>query len=278
MHRFGKQVEGAKDRTAIPDRDVDAGPKAKGRDQGVIEEIPGKFRRGVSDKGLTASDGGVIPAVPFQRLGAKDRVFGGMRRVDATVKACGIVQRGYGEKPGAKRGTAGVKVSVRAHGTDSGLRLIKAGRCLMRHCPGHGDAVNAEGRMLYKVSARRVDATGSLAMAHGAEVALGTDLAGRPGAMNPVELLLSALAACMIKGVERVTPTLKFQLSGVDIRLEADRQDAPPKLVGVRYEIVVGTGESDARLDLLHRNILKYGTISNTLAAAVPLTGTIRRA
>jgi len=72
--------------------------------------------------------------------------------------------------------------------------------------------------------------------------------------------------------------TLKFQFSGVVIRLEADRQDAPPKLVAIRYEIVVATGENDARLDLLHRNILKYGTISNTIAAAAPLTGTIRRA
>jgi uncharacterized OsmC-like protein len=132
--------------------------------------------------------------------------------------------------------------------------------------------------MRYQVSARRLDETGSLALSHGAEVALGTDLAGRPGAMNPVELLLSALAACMIKGVERVSPTLKFQFDGVDLRLEADRQDAPPKLTAIRYEIVVTTAESDQRLDLLHRNILKYGTISNTLAGAVPMTGTIRSA
>ncbi len=62
------------------------------------------------------------------------------------------------------------------------------------------------------------------------------------------------------------------------VSLVADRQDAPPKLTAIRYEITVATPESDARLDLLHRNILKYGTISNTLAAAVPLTGTIRRA
>jgi uncharacterized OsmC-like protein len=132
--------------------------------------------------------------------------------------------------------------------------------------------------MDYAVTARRLDDTGSLATAHGAEVALGTDLAGRPGAMNPVELLLSALAACMIKGVERISPTLKFQFDGVELRLEATRQDAPPKLVAIRYEIVVTTGESDQRLDLLHRNILKYGTIANTLAASVPITGTIRRA
>jgi uncharacterized OsmC-like protein len=132
--------------------------------------------------------------------------------------------------------------------------------------------------MQYQVTACRVDATGSLATSHGAEVRLGTDVEGRKDALNPVELLLSALAACMIKGAERVLPTLKFQLDGMTVALEADRQDAPPKLTTIRYEIVVTTLEKDARLDLLHRNILKYGTISNTLTAAVPLTGTIRRA
>lgn len=132
--------------------------------------------------------------------------------------------------------------------------------------------------MQYEVSARRLDATGSLATSHGAEVRLATDIAGRKDALNPVELLLSALAACMIKGAERVLPTLKFQLDGMTVALEADRQDARPKLTAIRYKITVTTTENDARLDLLHRNILKYGTISNTLTAAVPLTGTIHRA
>lgn len=132
--------------------------------------------------------------------------------------------------------------------------------------------------MQYQLNARRLDATGSLAISHGAEVRLGTDMAGRKDALNPVELLLSALAACMIKGAERVLPTLKFQMDGMTVQLEADRQDAPPKLTAIRYEITVTTPESDARIDLLHRNILKYGTISNTLTAAVALSGTIRRA
>lgn len=132
--------------------------------------------------------------------------------------------------------------------------------------------------MQYRISARRLGVGGSLAVAHGAEVALGTDLAGDPGAMNPVELLLSALAACMIKGAERAAPVLKFALEGMEVSLQAERQDAPPKLVSISYEITVATGESDQRLDLLHRNILKYGTISNTLSGAVPLEGQIRRA
>ncbi|MCZ8083960.1 MAG: OsmC family protein [Rhodobacteraceae bacterium] len=106
---------------------------------------------------------------------------------------------------------------------------------------------------------------------------LDTDLAGRRDAMNPVELLLSALAACMLKGIERVVPLLHFQLDGAEVSLEAIRQDAPPKLTLIRYQIIVDSAENDQRLDLLHRNILKYGTISNTLAGAVPLEGTLIR-
>lgn len=87
--------------------------------------------------------------------------------------------------------------------------------------------------MKYELRAWRVDGTGGRATTHGAEVALGTDLAGRPEAMNPVELLLSALAACMIKGAERVIPVLAFQLDSMEVRLEAERQDAPPKLTAI---------------------------------------------
>lgn len=132
--------------------------------------------------------------------------------------------------------------------------------------------------MEYRVAARRIDGHGSLATAKAATVTLDTDPAGRRDAMNPVELLLSALAACMLKGIERMIPMLHFRLEGAEVMLEAIRQDAPPKLILIRYEIVVASDETDQRLDLLHRNVLKYGTISNTLGAAVPIEGTLRRA
>ncbi|MFN3643039.1 MAG: hypothetical protein ACK4TB_08960 [Gemmobacter sp.] len=48
-------------------------------------------------------------------------------------------------------------------------------------------------------------------------------------------------------------------------------------MVRITYDIVVDTDESDARLDLLHRNLQKYGTIFKTLAGATELSGTIRR-
>jgi len=129
----------------------------------------------------------------------------------------------------------------------------------------------------YRVCASRIDSHGSLATAKDAKVVLDTDMAGRRDAMNPVELLLSALAACMLKGIERVTPMLAFQIAGAEVQLDAIRQDAPPKLTLIRYQIIVDSAESDQRLDLLHRNILKYGTISNTLREAVPIEGTLAR-
>ncbi|MFA7263462.1 MAG: OsmC family protein [Caulobacter sp.] len=131
--------------------------------------------------------------------------------------------------------------------------------------------------MDYQVTAVRLDAHGSLARAKDAEVTLDTDVAGRRDAFNPAELFLAAIAACMIKGIERVTPMLGFDLRGVEVRLTATRRDSPPFIAGVDYELIVDTDEDDGRLDLLHRNVRKYGTISNTVAAATRLEGTIRR-
>jgi uncharacterized OsmC-like protein len=131
--------------------------------------------------------------------------------------------------------------------------------------------------MSYTVRARRVDAHGSTAETKDAVLTLDTDMAGRRDAFNPVELLLAALAACIIKGIERVTPILRFSLRGVEVEVEAVRQDAPPLLSSVTYRIVVDTDESDHRLELLHANVRKFGTISNTLAAATTLEGTLVR-
>ena len=129
----------------------------------------------------------------------------------------------------------------------------------------------------YRVTARRIDSHGSEAEAKAARLVLDTDMAGRDDAFNPAEMLLASLAACLLKGAERVTPMLKFDLRGIEVSLQGVRQDSPPKMVRIDYEIVVDSDESEQRLHLLHRNLRKYGTISNTLAEATELVGTIRR-
>ena len=132
-------------------------------------------------------------------------------------------------------------------------------------------------KMSFHVESRRVDAHASLSLCKQAEIALDTDLAGNPNAFNPAELLLAALSACMIKGIERVVPILKFELRGVEVIVDGIRQDVPPKMESISYEIIVDSGESDERLSLLHDNVKRYGTVFNTVAPGTELSGILRR-
>lgn len=129
----------------------------------------------------------------------------------------------------------------------------------------------------YRVEAKRIDDHGSIAMCKQAEITLDTDVKGRADAFNPAELFLAAVAACMLKSIERVMPIIKFELRGVEIKLHGVRQDSPPKMLSIDYEIIVDTDESDRQIELLHTNIRKYGTISNTVALATELNGRIVR-
>lgn len=108
-------------------------------------------------------------------------------------------------------------------------------------------------KLTFEVQAWRVDDHGSRARCKEAEIILDTDLAGRQDALNPAELLLAALAACMLKGIERVTPILKFSLRGVRVIVHGVRQDVPPRMESISYEILVDSDESERRLELIAR-------------------------
>jgi organic hydroperoxide reductase OsmC/OhrA len=71
---------------------------------------------------------------------------------------------------------------------------------------GRLEEASVTAKLEFFVTTRRVDASGSVATCKDATLALDTALAGRRDALNPAELLLAALSACMIKGIERVAP------------------------------------------------------------------------
>jgi uncharacterized OsmC-like protein len=132
-------------------------------------------------------------------------------------------------------------------------------------------------KLTFDVTARRLDAHGSVASTKDATVTLDTDLAGRRDAFNPAELLLAAISACMIKGIERVAPMLRFEIRGVHVALHGVRQDVPPRMESIDYVLTVDTDESDQRLALLHENVRKYGTVFNTVMPGTSISGEIRR-
>ncbi len=81
----------------------------------------------------------------------------------------------------------------------------------------------------------------------------------------------------MLKGIERVAPMLAFEFRGVEIRIHGVRHDAPPRMERIEYQIQVESDEPDRRLELLHENVRKYGTVFNTVAPGTQLTGTLTR-
>ena len=98
--------------------------------------------------------------------------------------------------------------------------------------------MNNPKKMSFQVSSKRIDAHGSQAYCKEGEITLDTDLHGRADAFNPAELLLAALAACMIKGIERVTPILKFEWQSGSVNISWLRQDVPPRRACPRIETV----------------------------------------
>lgn len=132
-------------------------------------------------------------------------------------------------------------------------------------------------KMRFHVETKRLSAHLSQASCKQARIDLDTDLAGNPDAFNPAELLLAALTACMVKGIERVAPILKFEYRGVAVTVDGVRQDVPPKMESIRYTIVIDTDESDQRLSLLHDNVKKYGTVFNTVSPGTDLQGVLER-
>ncbi len=129
----------------------------------------------------------------------------------------------------------------------------------------------------YEVTATRTDAHGSVVRCKQATLVIDTGVSGRVDAFNPAELLLATVSACILKNIERVAPIIGFRYRGVTIRVHGVRQDSPPKMLGIAYVIEIDTDENERKLELMHENIKKYGTVYNTLLSGTKLSGMLRR-
>jgi len=109
---------------------------------------------------------------------------------------------------------------------------------------------------------------------------LATPFDGSQGRLDalpgPADILAAALCACILKSVERFSQLLPFAYESATVKVAAEREEPPPHIARMRYELEIVTDEPAGRVELLHRNIQKFGTITNTLSKACALTGTIR--
>jgi uncharacterized OsmC-like protein len=111
--------------------------------------------------------------------------------------------------------------------------------------------------------------------AHGLDAAFDGTAGRLDDLPGPADVLCAALCACILKNVERFSHMLPFHYETASVTVTAEREEPPPRVVRVRYRLRIMTDEPPARVELLHKNIRKFGTITNTLAAACELTGEV---
>ncbi|PKH66784.1 osmotically inducible protein C [Flavobacterium sp. ALD4] len=94
---------------------------------------------------------------------------------------------------------------------------------------------------------------------------------------NPAELYLGSFAACALKNVERFSIIMNFEYSKAEITVSATRLKQPPRMDEIIYELSVYSQDDSLNIDLLHKNIEKFGTIFNTVKASCSVMGEIKK-
>ncbi|MEX2160092.1 MAG: OsmC family protein [Dehalococcoidia bacterium] len=129
--------------------------------------------------------------------------------------------------------------------------------------------------MRYEVHAQNTGAGVSEASCKETRITFDSGPALSPQLAGPAELLAAAFAACVLKNVSRFAEILPFRYEHASIDVAAEREDAPPRIARVRYVLRLVTEEPPHRLENLGKNIEKFGTIYNTLAAVCDVSGEI---
>ena len=83
---------------------------------------------------------------------------------------------------------------------------------------------------------------------------------------SPADLFLSAFAACILKNVQRFSVLMKFEYTSADITVQGVRLDKPPRIDQI---------DKNLNVNLLKKNIEKFGTIYNTVKLSCDINGTV---
>jgi len=130
----------------------------------------------------------------------------------------------------------------------------------------------------YEIHATLVPRGIAKANANNSEIAFDAT-SGRDDVLpNPAELLLTSLAACILKNTQRYSEILNIPYRKARITIRGTRNDNPPFMSEIDYTLEVDTDADNRKIDTWHKNILKFGTISNTLNRACKITGRMRKA
>lgn len=109
------------------------------------------------------------------------------------------------------------------------------------------------------------------------EIIFGTTKESADDLPNPAELFLGSVSACILKNVERFSTLMNFEYSNAEITIKATRLEKPPRMDEINYDLKIYSQDSNLNIDLLKKNIEKFGTIYNTVKTSCSITGEITK-
>jgi uncharacterized OsmC-like protein len=109
------------------------------------------------------------------------------------------------------------------------------------------------------------------------KIVFGTTTESANNLPNPAELFLGSFSACILKNVERFSILMNFEYSNAEIIVNATRIEKPPRMDGINYELRIYSQDNNLNINLLKKNIEKFGTIFNTVKSSCSVTGLIKK-
>lgn len=127
--------------------------------------------------------------------------------------------------------------------------------------------------MSYAVTVSRQDDRHAVAATRGHELTLNIKKGDGTAGFNAAETLLAALGACILTNVNAISAKMRLQIDDARMHFTAVRQDEPPILTEIEYELVLDSPESPEKLEELYRLSVKWGTVTSTLVQGLTPKG-----
>lgn len=93
-----------------------------------------------------------------------------------------------------------------------------------------------------------------------------------PDLLNPAELLLAAFGGCLLKNISKLAPKMRLAIDDVRVEVTGVREDDPPRIASIRYQLVLTTEEPKEKILRLVDYLRAYGTVYNTLIPMLSVT------
>jgi putative redox protein len=110
-----------------------------------------------------------------------------------------------------------------------------------------------------------------------AELRLGATSGDPSAGFNPAETLLSAAGACITSSFGLVARNSGITVSRFDVVVRGVRQDSPPSLVSIDYQIELESPATDDKIDRVLKIAERNSTVLSTLKRAVEVHGSWHR-